>query len=737
MEISESSSIKFGQYWLILKRRWLPASAVFGLVFTLSLFAAFLKEPVYVAEGKLRFNRTSPTSSFTGLGGGFGELEPLVEQSNPLNTEAEVIRSVPVVKETIDQLNLRNEEGDPLKRKAFLDQLSLEEIRETDILQVSYQATDPEKAAAVVNAVMEVYLDENILSNRAQAVAAREFIEKQLPQAEARVSQAEADLRQFKEKNNVVALPEKAKAVVQVTTDLQKQIGELQSQLANTDAQAKVLQNRLGMNSQQAVARTSLSQSQGVQEVLQQLQEVESELAVKRTILQEINPAVVSLKERKAALESLLQERAQAVINTQARQPGENLQIGELQQTLTAELIGLEASRLGFAAQINTLNRLQNTYRQQANALPMLEQLQRELERKLDAAQSTYSVLLQKLQEIQVAENQNVGNVRVLSTAEVPEEPVSSRQIDFLAAGLLGILASAATIYVLERRDTRIKTVDEARKLLGYTLLGVIPAFDKFRKLASNEEELNLFTSANLIKDNPRSPISEAYRRIRANLKFVSAFAPNELKVVVVTSSVPTEGKSTVSANLAVAMALLGRKVLLVDADLRCPTQHLNWELDRDPGLSHVLVGQIGMHTAIKSVMENLDVLAAGVVPPNPGDLIDSQPMTELIKRFAANYDFVIIDTPSLGVAADAAILGRMADGVLFVVKPGVADYASATFAAELLEKSGQNVLGQVVNGVTPENEPSGYYYSTKEYYTKDHETTAMPQEKIEKTLKW
>ncbi|MGH2414222.1 MAG: tyrosine-protein kinase family protein, partial [Microcystaceae cyanobacterium] len=129
------------------------------------------------------------------------------------------------------------------------------------------------------------------------------------------------------------------------------------------------------------------------------------------------------------------------------------------------------------------------------------------------------------------------------------------------------------------------------------------------------------------------------------------------------------------------------------------------------------------IRTAIAQVMDNLDVLTSGVVPPNPASLLDSKRMAGLIENFAANYDFVIIDAPSLTVAADAASIGQMADGVLLVVRPGVVDSVNAAFARELLEKSGQNVLGQVVNGVIPKNEPHSYYYFTQEYYPQESDT--------------
>lgn len=337
----------------------------------------------------------------------------------------------------------------------------------------------------------------------------------------------------------------------------------------------------------------------------------------------------------------------------------------------------------------------------------------------MQAAQSTYSLLLQKLQESRIAENQNVGNASKISEAEVPEDPTSSAMVTYLGATLMASIAALGTIYLLEARDKSIKIVNEAKELTGLTLLGIIPSFSKSKKsIRINKEEAESLITKVVIRDTPRSPISEAYRMLRANLKFLSA--DKELKVIVVTSSVPKEGKSTVAANLATAMAQMERKVLLIDGDLHRPVQHKIWEVSNSEGLSNVIVGQAEIKTATKKVMDNLDILTSGVVPPSPASLLDSKRMAALIEGFATNYDFVLIDAPSLNVAADAATLGQMADAVLLVVRPGVVDSVNARFALDLLEKSGQNVLGQVVNGVIPNNEPYSYYYFNEEYYPQE-----------------
>jgi capsular exopolysaccharide synthesis family protein len=714
MELQQSS-ISPQKYWTILNRRWLATLLITISVFIIAQLAASLKKPIYLAEGKLRFQRSNTTSSITGLGAEIGKLDPLMEQNNPLNTEVEVITSYPIIETTIKRLNLKDSQGFTLKPKLFLKNLVVKEVKGTNVIQISYNDTNPQIASQVVNEIIKVYLEQNLSSRRAEASAARQFIEKQLPKAELVVRQAESKLADFKEKNKIISLEEEASKAVQVIGDLQLRINDIQSQLANVESQYQVVIRQLGMNPKQALTMTSISQIPGVQDILKEIQQLQSQLANRRTILQENHPQIIDLQDKIASLNKVVDKRINQSIGRNNLQAEGNLQLSILQQQLSSKLVELESNRLGLANQANSLLKLQFIYKQRLNTLPKLEEQQRQLERKLQAGQSTYSLLLQKLQESRIAENQNLGNATRISDAQVPDEPISSVMISYLSSALMSILAACMTIYILEMKDKSIKTIDEAKELLELTLLGVIPTATKWKKTSKNHQANESYSQRIIIRDFPRSSISEAYRMLRANLNFISA--DKELKVIVVTSSVPQEGKSTVAANLATAMAQMDRQVLLIDGDLHRPVQHKIWDVINNQGLSNLIFKQEETTAIIKKVMPNLDILTSGIVPPSPASLLDSQRMATLMANFSDKYDFVIVDTPALNVAADAVTLGQMADGVLLVVRPGVVDSVNATFAKELLAKSGQNVLGQVVNGVIIKNEPHSYYYFQKEDY--------------------
>jgi polysaccharide biosynthesis transport protein len=716
--VNSSEQIDFQKYWLVIKRRWFPATGVFGIVIGVATLAAFMQKPIYEAEGQLLF-KPDRSSSLTGLKNDIGEIVAIGEKSNPLSTEAEILRSIPLLQKTVQTLNLKDDEGKPVDPKAILKskQLKVEPITGTDVLLISYKDNEPKRAAAFVNKVMEIYLEDNILNNQAKAKAARVFISKQLPSIESTVRQADAAVRKFKEQNRVVALKEEASKTVEVIAELDKNIAQTQARLADVTAQSDSLRSQLGLSREAAVIITSLSQSPGVQEALTELQKVQTQLAAERRRFLDTAPPVVSLKRKEAELSGLLQERVDEVLGSQQNVPVKNLQIGELKQGLTGTFVQLEVQRSGLANQLNDMYRTRAAYKNRSNVLPQLEQTQRELERRVEASQSTYETLLNKLQEAQVAENQAIGNARVISAAIPPKKRSGpSKKKYMVAGGLAGILLGLATAFSLDLIDKSVKTLKEARDLFRVPLLGVIPSFGRSGKNRHPMGALEGIGSRIVARDLPRSPIGQAYQMLQANLKFLSSDKP--LKAIVVTSSVPKEGKSEVSANLAAAMAQVGRRVLLVDADMRHPSQHHLWELTNSVGLSNIIVGEANFDTVVREVMPRLDVLTSGVIPPNPVALLDSKRMASLVETFSKTYDCVIFDTPPLAGIADAPILGKMVDGILLVVRPGVVDETSAKAAKDFLARSGQNVLGLVANGVVIENEPDSYFYYTKEEYT-------------------
>lgn len=713
---AHSEEIDFQKYWLVLKRRWLPATATFAFFLALGFLAALKEKTEYEAQSQILIE-TDKSSELTGIRSKIGEIDSV--GNDPLSTEAQILSSRPILEEAINSLGLQKEDGTPFDSTFIKNGLKVEPIGGTDILDISYTGRNREQAAPIVNAVVAAYMKNNLRVNRSQAVAARAFIEEQIPQVETAVRKAEEELRNFKEVNRVADLAAESSKLLQNIGDLERGIAETEARFADANAQYTSLRGQVGMNLDDAVTASSLSQSAGVQQALTQLQEVQVQLASERTRFTDANPQLLNLREREAALNTLLQERIGTTLGTQSYAPSlRKLQIGNLEQGMITRLATLEVERSGVSSQLETLKDTYIAYKKRLNILPKLEQRQRELERRLNAAQSTYETLLVKLQEAHVTENQNVGNVRVIATAIEPDKEIPNKaKLIILAGGLFGIVSGAALAFLLDILDKSLKSVQEAREVFGYTMLGIIPTFDQEGKIVSTVHDSDLNVPRVVLRDMSQSPVRESYQMLQANLRYLSS--DEKIKSVVVASSVPGEGKSEVSANLAAAMAQVGHRVLLIDADMRQPMQHHIWGLTNAIGLSNILIGEAEWHEAAKEVMPGLDVLASGVIPPNPVALLDSQRMARLVSTFSQNYDYVIFDTPPLNGIADTTIVGKMVDGILLVVRPQVVDSASANAAKELITRTGQNVLGLVANGIAIKSEPDGYFFYKQEKYRK------------------
>lgn len=713
--------LDFYKYWQVLKRRWVPALVTFASIVGVAAAGSFLLPEIYEAEAELLIESDN-TSRLTGLEDSLGEVEGLTIDSNPVTTQARVLQSRPVVQQLVKDLNLRDGEGKLLKYKDILENLTIEPIVGTDVLQVSYKNKNPEIAALAVNKLIELYINADALNNSSSSTAAGKFIKQQLPQVEANLRQAEANLREFKNANRTASLREETTANITSINSVANRLDEVMAKAENINARYDRLSLQLNMTWQEASAVSALSQSVGVQKVLEQLQGVKIELAQKRNYLSNQAPQVIALREEEADLTKLLNQQ---IANTLGSS-GENvlskvniLSLGELKQAQIAEFADLGLQKEGLEKEITVLTNTKNAYQQKSDELPRLQEEQRELERKVEVAQSTFQTLLKKSQETGIIEQQKIGNVRRVSDAEIPEDPVAPRKKIIVAgAGIIGIFFGLIVAFLLDIRDETIKDTQEVKRLLPYPLAGVVPdinLIDEDRQLllpGSLNANAKLTNLAMVNMTLP--PIREAFYNLQIELNLLDSNTAN--KVILVTSAMAGEGKSSVSANLAVAQAQCGKKVLLIDGDLRRPTQHILWEVMNASGLTEVLEQKIAWVNTVTEMMPNLDVITSGNIPKHPISLLNSSIMRAFILSASDRYDCIIIDAPPVVGLADSKILGKLADGVLFVVRPGVANYASVDAAKEVLADF--NVLGIVANGVDLNNESYGYesYYPDRRY---------------------
>ncbi len=703
---SDTQELDIQQYWLPIKRRW--PFLVMALLASLGIagFAILKRKPEYLATGMLLF-KSDRISSLTKAGEKIGDLESLV-RGNPLETQAVIVNSQPILKEVINTLGLKDKQGNLLEPELL--KIKVESIVGTDVLKVSYTSENPELSASVVNQLMKSYVANNIQSNRTQVVVAGEFLKKQLPVSRQELERASEAIRKFKTQYKIIQLPQEAAAAIQNISHLDVELNQTQAALADVSAQEGQIASQLNFAKNKTVEITSLNQIPGVQEVLGELQKVQSKLASARARYTEEHPEISNFKNQEVTLNALLQKRTEQVLGAKKFVPSNQLQVGKIRENLASQYVQLQTQRQGLENKIRALSNIRETYQQKLAILPNLEKAQGDLERRLSVAQTDYQNLITRLQEIEVAEKQTIGNAKIIQTAEIPKKRVISKITLMLAGGsvFFGLLLGIFAAYFVDVIDRSLKNVKEIETFFGYTLIGLIPKFETNIKSPPIKLIRDEISSRVVVATSPRTVIHEAYQMLQANLKFISH---KKVSTIVVTSSVTGEGKSEVSANLAAIIATAGKKVLLVDADMRQPCQHHLWGLINSVRLSNVIVGHDEFSQAVQTVTNYLSVLTAGVQPPNPSALIDSEGMISLIQKFSETYDYIIFDTPPLTGIADAAVLGKMVDGVLLVARPGVVESASAKAAKSLLERSEANILGIIANAVNIKQEPDSYFY--------------------------
>lgn len=360
-------------------------------------------------------------------------------------------------------------------------------------------------------------------------------------------------------------------------------------------------------------------------------------------------------------------------------------------------------------AQISELSGLMEQTQRQLEALkaagsPSDQAEVARLEGILAGYRNTYSELVQTYEKMRLSAAQTMDSVTLFEPAQPPSAPVRPKPLNTAAvAATAGLVAAIALAFLVEYLDDTVKTPDEVRDSLGLGTLGAIPAMNE------NGNEL-------IVIDDPSSPIMEAFRKVRTNLWFASVDHP--LRTILVTSPSPVEGKSFISANLAAAIAQSGKRVILVDADLRRPRLHRLFKIRPESGLTQSLLDGNLQHHLLESPVENLLLLPAGPLPPNPTELLASQRMADALDELGRLADVVVVDTVPVLPLADALVLAPKADGVVLVMEAGKTRRAAARQAVESLAHAGANLVGAVLNK-TP-GRGSGYYYYYYYYYYYD-----------------
>lgn len=347
-----------------------------------------------------------------------------------------------------------------------------------------------------------------------------------------------------------------------------------------------------------------------------------------------------------------------------------------------------------------------------------------------DVANALGAIIIEKAEEII-----DIRNVQIIDHAELPINPIKpNKTLNVAIAGVLGIMLGTFLVFALEYLDHTIKNERDIERYLRLPILGGIPLFagdlrkgeGKKRKKGTQGKHASKgwkgmkgedFTRTLVSLSEPKSPAAEAFRSLRTSISYASV--DKEIKTLVVTSPSSMDGKSTVATNLAVALAQIGNRVLLLETDLRKPKVHIHFNVLNDVGITDVIVHDLPLEKVIKPVkgVENLEVICSGILPPNSSVLLESKKMKEVLEQLRKQYDMVIIDTPPVGQITDAAIISRMADGVVLVMASGQTNIEMARHAQQSLKQVDANILGTVLTRIN-KNSSGAYYYRYYEYDT-------------------
>lgn len=704
--------INVGEYYLKFKRRWLPALSVFALTIATTVFLTSFLEKTYKSEGKILFRKNAP-NSLLDIADNANEFDSILNTQTPLSTEKLRMTSDPVLQQTIDRLKLENADGEPLKTQELKQKLSVEIVGGTDVIAIEYQDVDPIISSKVVNTLMDVYIEEHIRSNRSATASADSFITNTIPKIEDKLQGLESRLQSFYEQHQLVDLQEEKKILVTEIGNLNRQISNVGAELQGKKAQTASLGNQLGLNLKQAIAANQLGNTPQVQSILEQLGTTETELSQERQRFNDSHPMVASLKEKKQALNSQLRRLVSQYVGANISEG--LLQASGIRENQLERFINLKIEELSLQTELSSLYQYQQVYLDRAKQIPRLEKQEQSLLREVESARSTYNTLLENKSDIDVLVNQQTGNAEVIESGRVPQEGSTGRLPLLLLGSLMGIFLANLTIILLEMQDRTIKTIPEIKQKFAYQVLGIVPL-----------DTLQNSQGGIVVQREPDSFASEIYRMIQTNLKFLAV--KRQPKVILMTSSVPGEGKSTVAANLAAAMAQLGKKVLLVDGDLRKASQHHLWQLSNQAGVKDVITHKTPLAKAVLQPMKQLDVLTSGIIAPNPLALLDSPEMSELIAQARREYELIIIDAPPMAVTADVLTLSKLADGIVFVSRPGIVEQESAELAQETIANANlsQKILGMVINGVKPREFDRYSYHAkySKNYFSRSHQSS-------------
>ena len=724
-------------YLLILrKHQWLILSFLVAVVTIVSI-ATFRMQPVYSTTARLEIDReNSNVLPFQGA----DSFDYIMDTDNYIETEAKILTSETLALQTIRSTGLAahpeftsgDSGGDaiasgslanhkrPPELAAFLGSLSVKRVPNSRLLDLTFESTDPQLAARVVNAHIENFQAENFRSRYDAIARASSWLADQLDELKVKVQKSEDARLEYERKNQIWELDDKQNISTQRLSDLNKELTDAQSQRMRRQALYEFAKTA------DSGSVTELRTDVILQELGKKRGDLSAQYADALAQYGPNFPKVQRLQQQLKENEQLRAQERQSVID----QMGSDYDAARQREQLLSQALD----------------------QQKAEANQMAERLVEYniLKREAEANKTLYDGMLTKLKEANIAGALKSSNIRVVDPAMIPSTPTRPAKTRNVAlAFIVGLVGGIGLALLREYLDNTVKTPDDIETLARLPSLAVVPAFSEtngngrrglLKGVSSNGHDKRVELVAQHL---PKSQMSEAFRALRTALLLSQADHPPQ--VILVTSALPREGKTTAAANLAVTLAQLGDRTLLIDADLRKPGvgRLLNMTDGKYAGLSSYLAGvsSLDLVTVPHPAIPNLAAIPTGPLPPNPADLLSSHKLADAIAELRTKFKFIVIDSPPIMAATDAVILSVQADGVLLVVRSGETPKEAFTRTRDLLISVKCHMLGVVLNAV--DSSAPDYYYSYRYYpysygYGPQEATDLphMPEEEMHKLRK-
>src|SRR5882762_894691 len=710
----------------VIRRRLSTILIVFFVAFVVGTIATLKQKPTFRAQVVLEIQRENPDIPT------IQELYRLENVSDDyLKTQYSILASKSLARRVIDQLRLSavSEFNAPKwwswKRKKqipasqvfaigtpptdrelyervlerFQDRLTIDPLARSRLVSVNFDSRDPDRAAQVANTLASDYIEQSLEARWGAAQTAAEWLSQQLTGVKGKLEKSEDDLQDYAHRNGLTFLQNDKGVIQNVAND---RLQELQAELTKAQAErySKEALYRLVQTGDYG-ALPGVFENRMLQDLTVRLAELKQEHAQLSTTFNPDYPRVKEVQNQIEEIEgSLQQERTRAADQIS----NEYLASTHREQLVHQALVGQEK-------QIDLLAERSVQYNI--------------LKREVDTNKQLYEGLLQQWKEAGLSSSLKTANIRVVDSADPPVKPVKPKlSLNLAVAAFLGLALGVCAAFFQERLDDTVKGADDVERLFGFSALALIPSVPssnghqpRFVKSLETEAEGGERKGARQESFAPwyridrdrvkHSSMVEAFRSLRTSVLLSAADCPP--RSLLVTSTQPGEGKTTIASNLAIALAQVGKRVLLVDADLRSPSLHRLFGRRDDPGLVGYLVNREDWHSMVRpSETVGLDLLTCGPVPPNPSELLSSPRMAALVESARERYEYVILDSAPMLALADARILAPMVSGVLLVVKSGTIPREQVLHAERGIRSVGANLSGVVLNRV--DLATCGYY---------------------------